>query len=290
MKIMMIRKNRSMKSLAGLLHGLVLLSCWLLPVTTVPAAERAGLPSIGVEGTVLRVRTAEGRVVEGEGLAGATLTIVFNAAPVRARIVSVVPDPDTPEGDILLYDLQVIGESGHGRPLCNPDAKGRRAGFPMAGHTDETGALQQADSFEFVCTSGAQGKCALFGYAPWRRSADGKPMLDHFNACVRMVRADYCGNGRSMTRDGTLIGFGDRIGINSIGPPGSKDGLPSTFAFEASWAPGGATCVARPRLPDLITLDGLAAACPRLAGRLGIQACRGLEADGLIDNYSRQKM
>jgi ADYC domain-containing protein len=43
-----------------------------------------------------------------------------------------------------------------------------------------------------------------FGYKPWREAA-GKPRWDYHQACVRMVRADYAGDGIGHTRDGTLI-------------------------------------------------------------------------------------
>src|SRR6478752_2253392 len=64
-------------------------------------------------------------------------------------------------------------------PLCAPDADGRRLGFPLAGRSDAAGILSSSDGsiFELACTSGAQGKCARFGYAPWRQAPDGRPMI-----------------------------------------------------------------------------------------------------------------
>lgn len=44
------------------------------------------------------------------------------------------------------------------------------------------------DAFELICTSGAQGKCVRFGYHPWEKAPDGRPMRDYFNACVHMLR------------------------------------------------------------------------------------------------------
>jgi hypothetical protein len=78
-----------------------------------------------------------------------------------------------------------------------------------------------------------------------------------------MVRADYCGDGHSFTRDGTLIDLYDRLGIQKDEPgPGMR--------FEAGWGKDGATCVARVRIPENVNLDELARRCPaRLADRLG---------------------
>jgi hypothetical protein len=84
-------------------------------------------------------------------------------------------------------------------------------------------------------------------------------------ACVRMIRADYCGDGRPHTRDGTRIDLYDRLGIQRDEPvPG--------MSFEAAWGPGGALCVRHARLPDVLDLERLAAECPRLAARSG-KAC-----------------
>src|SRR5262249_43446068 len=131
-----------------------------------------------------------------------------------------------------------------------------------------------------LCTGGPQAKCVRLGYAPWRTTADGRPMVEWFNACVRLFRGDYCGDGQHYTRDGTWIDVYDRIGVQA------SDGDP-TLRFEPAWGSGGAICVARTRLPDLIDLDGLAKACPRLAGRLGPAACTEQERDGLLLNRSR---
>src|SRR5262245_56780055 len=136
------------------------------------------------------------------------------------------------------------------------------------------------NGFELVCTAGPQAKCVRFGYGPWRQAPDGRPMRDWFNACVRMMRGDYCGDGRPYTRDGTWIDLYDRIGVQK------SDEDPS-LRFEAAWGPEGAICVARPRLPDLITLDGLETECPRLKGRLGPAVCNENVPGALIINRSR---
>ena len=98
-----------------------------------------------------------------------------------------------------------------------------------------------------------------------------------------MVRADYCGDGRSYTRDGTMIEVEDAFGILGDG------GLPSpTRRFEAAWGPEGATCVDHVRVPARGTLEDVLRACPRLAGRLG-QACTPARPDpagALLTNRS----
>jgi hypothetical protein len=244
-----------------------------------------GAPLLDVVGTTFRVSTPGQPVLEAADLVGAVLTMVVDGEVVRARLESVAVDDADPKADILLYDLRLIDDDGSERPLCRPDPGGRTVGFPIAGRTDETGALRPADpgAFEFVCTAGAQGKCVRLGYAPWRTEfPDGRSLIDHYNACVHMIRADYCGDGRSFTRDGALIGVADRIGVNN-----EEHGDLTGLRFEAAWGPDGALCVARPRLEDLDSAASLARTCPALVGRVGPDQCDPGRRDALILNYSR---
>jgi len=239
-------------------------------------------PTIDVVGTTLRVRLPDGSTREGAALVGAVLVVAVGGQTIRVRIAGVEKDATDPRGEVLLYDFRLIALDGTEQPLCTPDPDGRQLGLPLAGRSDPTGILSASDSttFELVCTSGAQGKCARFGYAPWRQAPDGRPLRDWYNACVRMLRGDYCGDGRPFTRDGTWVDIYDRIGLQ-------KSDADPTLTFEAAWAPDGALCVARTRIPDIIDLEGLARACPRLAGRLGPHACNENMPGGLIFNRSR---
>jgi hypothetical protein len=237
-------------------------------------------PTIDVVGTTLRARLPDGSMREGAALVGAVLAVAVGGQTMRVRIAGVEPDLDDPHREILLYDFRVVTPSGE-QSLCGPDPDGRRVGFPLAGRSDSAGILSAADGgvFELVCTSGAQGKCARLGYAPWRHAPGGHPMIDWYNACIRLLRGDYCGDGRAFTRDGTPVDIYDRLGLQtSNSDPGSS--------FEAAWTPAGAVCVARTRVPDILDLEGLRRTCPRLAGRLGRAACSEDVPDGLIFNRS----
>ena len=134
-----------------------------------------------------------------------------------------------------------------------------------------------------TCTSGAEGKCILLGYRPWE-SVGATSLRDIHAACIRMIRADYGGDGTSHTRDGTLIAFRDNLGIRDF--PADND-----MPFEAAWGPDGAVCVARPALPK----SSLSTIWPRpirsLAAAIGPKACEeGIMADNpkvLLLNRSR---
>jgi hypothetical protein len=62
------------------------------------------------------------------------------------------------------------------------------------------------------------------------------------------------------------------------------------MSFEAGWDKDGAVCVARPRVPENVTLDQLERRCPtRLAGRTGIASCtdeKARAAEALLLNKS----
>jgi hypothetical protein len=198
------------------------------------------------------------------------------------RIDAVALDPADRDGDVWLHRFSVRdGGTGEWRALCaTPGPDGSLAGFPLAGSWTADGRhLRGAAGFTVTCTAGAIGKCVRFGYKPWRDAA-GEPLWDYHQACVRMVRADYAGDGVGHTRNGTLVDLFDRLGIQQPGvdPPGHA------LAFEAAWSPEGAVCVRRTRIPELLSNEELAAHYPQLAGKIG-PACSG-KVDALLWNRS----
>jgi hypothetical protein len=202
------------------------------------AAERPARP-----GTVLEARDEQGQKI-------------------RLRIDRIEPDPDDPELSLYTVSIRSSEKTTRGRwtPYCAPDREGRRTAIPLAGSWDATGAWSPADgAITFACTAGAIGKCVRFGYKPWK-TVDGRSLADHHLACTRMVRADYCGDGRPHTKDGTWIDVYDTLGIQ-VREPEEKTG---PVWLEAGWSPEGATFLNRPRLSDDARV--IADECP---GKLG---------------------
>jgi hypothetical protein len=101
-----------------------------------------------------------------------------------------------------------------------------------------------------------------FGYHPWETRGDGTDLVAAYNACVRLVRADYAGNGRGTTRNGQPIDIYDVFGIENQADD-------SSYRFEAGFTADGAVCVGHVRVPENATLSSLEAEAPRLAGKLG---------------------
>lgn len=204
-----------------------------------------------IEDTRLSVMLPDGRRLEGKSLIGLSLTLDAGSVGQTVRVESVDVEASA-SGPVTLYGLVSLD----GSHVCKPDARGRNAAILVPA---------EQGSFDLTCTSGAEGKCILLGYHPWRHDAQ-RPMRDLHRACIHLIRADYRGDDRPTTRDGTLIDVYDRFGIQH--PENGSD-----MHFEAAWGLDGALCVARTRIADAVDLDELAARYPRLRGRVGVHAC-----------------
>lgn len=147
------------------------------------------------------------------------------------------PDDDTWNYGVLFWDPQAQAW----KPLC-VDASG--AAIPALA-IDGTWSLAQGvagggaktrdgKNFTFACkTVGAIGKCAaVVGYKPWRTFA-GISLDRHHQACVRLLRADFCGDGTPHTQNGNRVNLYDGIGIQSD---------TEMWFPEAEWDEGGARC------------------------------------------------
>jgi ADYC domain len=250
----------------GAAVGLLLV---LLAAAAGPSAagqEPGGTPSLEVVGTLFRVTTPRGRILTSPDLVGAVLDAVDEAGQVvTVRIDGVTRDSSDPDGDVWFHRFSALdAATGSWHELCTRAPDGTVAGFPLSGRWPADGRhVRASSSFTLTCTSGATGKCLRLGYKPWRE-AGGESLWDYHRACVRMMRADYGGDGTGHTRDGTRIEVSDRLGIKQARPD------PGRLAFEAAWGPDGAVCVRRTRIPELLSNDELARRYPRLIERIGL--------------------
>jgi hypothetical protein len=200
---------------------------------------------------------------------------------VEYKIASIIPesplnDP-THTGGTYLYTLdQKHPTTGAWVPACTPDPYGQRVAIPLAATWNSHGdRVEIPGMFTFGCVSGVIAKCYRWGYRPWVTGYGD--LVSMHQACTRMARADYCGNGESHTHEGTWINVWDTLSphIQTRGWP------PLGYLFEAGWDTGGAVCLSHARwlLDDAILLGNL---CPdRLVplGLLGATVCNSpLEA------------
>lgn len=198
-------------------------------------------------------------------------------APVTLRIDAVERDPKDADGDLFLYTVSYRDpQGGDWKPFCRPDRDGKKVAIPLQGYWNASGDYVAAeDVITFGCTSGVVGKCARWGYKPWK-TVGGVSLRNHHLACVRMARADYCGDGRSHTREGTRIQIYDRLGIQ-------KREEEAGMVFEAAWGPEGAVYVGKARYAE--PLESLVGQCEgRLRGRTRLDT-ESLDARSVAERY-----
>lgn len=161
------------------------------------------------------------------------------------------------------HDLSAQAPGGTWQPLCAAHADGTRYAIVLPGRQQADGVLADVPgAFALSCTTGALPKCLRMGYQPWQQTAGGRSMRATFNACVRMVRADYSGQGMATTENGRQIDVHDVHGIQA------PDRLPE-HEFEAGWDENGAVCVHHVRVPANVSPAVLEAKAPRLVGHIG---------------------
>lgn len=104
------------------------------------------------------------------------------------------------------------------------------------------------NKFTFSCRFGAIQKCQEIGYlkngtARERNAGVDKirNLNDYHAACVKMLRADYCGDGSAHTFDGTNVNYYDHL-LNGNKSATSTDGQDG-FYFESDWDTDGAHCL-----------------------------------------------
>ena len=186
---------------------------------------------------------------------GAAIRLVATTGSMSARVTAV-----RDLGHSSLYVLKT--EQG---PLCGTSDGAPVAAIPLAGSWSARGAWNSG-GLTMACVDGAIGKCVVWGYRPWEAG-----MRDLHQACVRMVRADYCGDGVGHTRDGTAIDVWDAKGILV------REDVPG-MTLEAEWGPDGATRIWRTRYPAAI--DHVRRFCPHRFGS-------GTDTAPLLANASR---
>ena len=83
-------------------------------------------------------------------------------------------------------------------------------------------------------------------------------LADYHQACTRLARADYCGDGVPNTLNNTPIDVFDRLSsaIQTKASSGSE------WKFEAEWGPNGAQCLGPALRADMFAAMGIEHATP----------------------------
>jgi len=176
-----------------------------------------------------------------------------NGDTLLLRIEDVYQHPDKEHRDIYLYNITYSTSEGR-RSLCGYDDQGQIIpAIPLEGKWDYSQGTAQGGSkiqdntaFTFGCVDYVLAKCVLAGYKPWaiaqvcqKKEGCQKITLEAFHqTCTRMLRADYCGDGRAHTEEHLLINVYDAFGIRIDN---------DDWNVEAEWDPNGAVCVRNSR-------------------------------------------
>jgi hypothetical protein len=231
--------------------------------------DGAPLANLRVEKGEL-VAERDGVTVRGTALAGARIlgdaTDGVQQVEVEYRVTTVqtelaAHDP-TSTGNTFLYRIEQFATDTW-IDACDPDEDGRYAAIPVAMTWNGTvDRVPSTTHFTFGCTSAAIGKCYRWGYRPWLTGYGGADFSALHQTCLRVARADYCGDGNTFTEDGTSINIWDRLPAPG---PIQQHGLlpPLGYVFEAGWNTQGAVCLSRSRwlVNDLLNLQ-IANVCP----------------------------
>jgi hypothetical protein len=199
------------------------------------------LNGTSLNGTSLTGTLPDNTTVTGDALAGLVLgSLLADGTPLSVRIDKVIPV----DGDTTQYHVSYLS-GGQWYPICGLETDGTPApAVPVNGTFDGIGKRRVMDGVRFTwsCSRATVGKCVAMGYKPSRsKDVGGQAVaLDpYLDACVRMVRADYCGTGESWTVNGRTIDLYDGIGVQNPS---------STWTFESEWTSDGARCVNQQRV------------------------------------------
>jgi len=213
---------------------------------------------ISLTGSQLVGVTSDGQPLAGAQLEGAVFDGILDdgsTLPIRIDDISTGTDANS---DVWFYDVSYQTDGGWQR-LCGNESNGDPvAAVALAGTWDysegtKTGGswIPSSTVFTFGCRHTALAKCVEMGYKPWS-SYQGESLRNYHQACTRLIRADYCGNGRSWTLDGRMIDLYDALGVQ-------KD--TERWTFEAEWTDSGARCLSGMRVIDLKNVFGVVDQC-----------------------------
>ncbi|MFP2901576.1 ADYC domain-containing protein [Corallococcus sp. 4LFB] len=251
------------------LHGSERFETVNIPLSSFePASSPAGFTctksAVMLNGRLVGLQSCSGAnppfwFLEGTDLVGAVFRAPFEGRSVKlaieeARCHESITGPVSPcttqnlaDGKAFWeYRVTAATEDGQSQPLCPTGS-----GFALAApHAWSAGGelLSNSEHFTFACAAKNEGtaslpffvgggvvaKCIDWGYPPWATSYPLDVAMEYHQLCTRMATADYCGEGRSNTLDGTPLKFmgpQEAILLNAGNLPATLEG----YSLEAVW-------------------------------------------------------
>jgi hypothetical protein len=212
---------------------------------------------LAVEDDELVAKKTGAPTLRGLGMVGATILVkepglLSLPIPITVTLVGQVDSwaddgPPVPSYALLYPDLTTITGT---RNVCNGDLTDVLAtaavvlGGETYNNTTKTVNANQSRWFTIGCAGSAAAKLRLLNYGPQSDfDGQGNPAsVAQRQAALKMLTADYCGNGVSYTQNGTPLQYEDAAGtVSLIGTQG---------ATEAVWTSSGALCLDTTRIAN----------------------------------------
>lgn len=214
---------------------------------------------LDVEGDEFVAKKTGSTTLRGLGLIGATILVKepgLLSLPIPITIAGYEEVPSWADGaaDVPTYALvypdlgSLLGSSN----VCVGDITQLLAtsATVLGGETydlvDKEVNAGMSRWFTLACAGSAAAKLRFMNYGPQSDfDGNGNPAsVASRQAALKMVTADYCGNGTSYTTNGTALQYEDAPGTVAVeGTPG---------AVEAVWTDDGALCLGTPRIANTL--------------------------------------
>ncbi len=217
-------------------------------------------------------------VLEGEDLIGTELALTRDGEPFTLRFDDIFIDPAHPTGDVYFYQVSVLDPATETwSSLCRDSYGEATEAIALKNYWDATTGARTDDpaAVTLACRGAALAKCVEWGYRPWatvQSCVSGNctqvDLTDHHQACTRMARADYCGDGVPHTLNNTPIDVYDRLMPHIQ----TKESSGKEWKVEAEWGPDGALCLGDRLRVDMFAANGIAHTAP--ACRATLQAVK----------------
>ena len=192
------------------------------------AINGIAINGVTLNGIAINGIAINGIAINGTDFVGAHLSAsLSNGGSLELRIADIEPLTGS-NSDVLAYTVEAKSDSGW-TPLCGYDTDGSvKQALAVPGTWNvTTGAWSDSGELSFACRKASVAKCLELGYKSWLGFSD------HHHACVRMLRADYCGDGVPHTITGTPINLYDNASVQLD---------TESWPVDAEWTPDGARC------------------------------------------------
>ncbi len=186
-----------------------------------------------LNGTAISASSTTAPPLAGTGVVGSTWTGTTNTGDAVNLRVDTAAQGTGANADLWFYRVSYQTTTGWS-PLCGVDGANvpieavTVAGRWSATTVDSAYYNAPTTMFTFACRGKSIAKCVELGYKTY------KGYSNQMQACVRLLRADFCGTGVSYTVDGTLLNLYDSVGVQ----PDTE-----TWKLEAEWTIKGARCI-----------------------------------------------